>query len=534
MRARTGLSLLLLSCLIGQSPLAAGNIQVNSAVPNAAAQGTINLDVTVGGNGFKNGANSQFFVTGTTNPGGITVNSTSFVSSTQLTANITVADTANIANFDIVVQNTDGRSGKGTGLFAVLAKGTPTCTMAPLPGQFSLATTLNNNVPAYTGGLGSTIRIRHVTLGGRGVLVAAVGSSSSGRLEVFFLDPATGAVLDGTGIGTNTLPQPHVTKTITLSSGNIFGARVMAMGDLNADGVPDIVVGDRDFGVAFAFVGQVDGNGILSYSDQIAFPATPGTTARFGTGLAMGDLDGVPGDEVAVADQGFGTGHKSQPGGVFIYQFQAGGFTLYKTINQPNPTSVAIGDVTGDANLDVIVGSSNVNVYPGPSLSSPLTFPTSGFKVGAANVNSALKGLITSTDWNSTPIQASIYSGLVSAGEQPAFTLAPSAGLTTGWANDLDTGDINGDGLADVLVGAPNTSPSTACPSNVGNTYVFVTNTATPDQPTGYLLAPSTPGGLYGWAVAAAPGARIFLVGEIGRTLGGVSNAGQVYVYKVN
>src|SRR6266849_3545566 len=99
MRARIKSSLLLLSFLIGQLPLAAQNVQVNSANPNQAAQGTINLDVDVGGNGFKNGANSQFFISGTTNPGGVTVNSTTFLSSTHLTANITVADTANIASF---------------------------------------------------------------------------------------------------------------------------------------------------------------------------------------------------------------------------------------------------------------------------------------------------------------------------------------------------------------------------------------------------------------------------------------------------
>jgi len=64
-------------------------------------------------------------VTGTTNPGGVTVNSTSFVSSTQLTANITVSSTATISGFDVQVANADGRTGKGTDLFAVTQEGTP-------------------------------------------------------------------------------------------------------------------------------------------------------------------------------------------------------------------------------------------------------------------------------------------------------------------------------------------------------------------------------------------------------------------------
>src|ERR1700758_3933930 len=98
---------------------ARAQISVTSALPNSATQGTINLDVTVGGKGFKAGAQAQWFISGTTNPGGVTVNSTAFVNPNTLTANITVSSTAYVGGFDIVVKNTDGRSGKGTELFAV-------------------------------------------------------------------------------------------------------------------------------------------------------------------------------------------------------------------------------------------------------------------------------------------------------------------------------------------------------------------------------------------------------------------------------
>ena len=101
----------------------AQQVQVTAADPAAAAQGTINLNVKVTGKGFKNGAKAKWFITGTTDPGGVVVNSTAFVNSGELTANITVSDTAIIANFDIQVLNSDGRGGKGTELFAVVAKG---------------------------------------------------------------------------------------------------------------------------------------------------------------------------------------------------------------------------------------------------------------------------------------------------------------------------------------------------------------------------------------------------------------------------
>jgi hypothetical protein len=110
---------------------AIAQIQVNSANPSATPQGTINLNVVVSGNGFKRGAKAQWFVTGTTNPGGVTVNSTTFNGSTQITANITVATDAVISGFDIVVTNADGRTGKGTDLFAVQSN-PGQCTDVPL------------------------------------------------------------------------------------------------------------------------------------------------------------------------------------------------------------------------------------------------------------------------------------------------------------------------------------------------------------------------------------------------------------------
>lgn len=107
--------------LLANSAMA--QISVTNATPNSTAQGTINLDVTVGGKGFKAGAQAHWFISGTTNPGGVTVNSTAFVNSNTLTANITVSSTAYVGGFDILVNNTDGRSGKGTELFAVLQNG---------------------------------------------------------------------------------------------------------------------------------------------------------------------------------------------------------------------------------------------------------------------------------------------------------------------------------------------------------------------------------------------------------------------------
>lgn len=100
--------------------LAAQDIVVESADPPAAEQGTVNLDVEIKGSRFERGATAKFFVSGTTDPGGITVNSTTFKGRARLIANITVAEGATISKFDIEVQS-NGRIGKGIELFQVNA-----------------------------------------------------------------------------------------------------------------------------------------------------------------------------------------------------------------------------------------------------------------------------------------------------------------------------------------------------------------------------------------------------------------------------
>ena len=99
--------------------VAEAQVKVTAATPSSTYQGTVSLDVVVNGSGFDNTAKVQFLVSGTTNPGGITVKKVAFHNSGEVVATIDVADTANIANFDIVVMLSDGRKGKGTTLFAV-------------------------------------------------------------------------------------------------------------------------------------------------------------------------------------------------------------------------------------------------------------------------------------------------------------------------------------------------------------------------------------------------------------------------------
>ncbi len=200
----------------------AQQVQVTAADPSAAAQATVNLNVKVTGKGFKNGAKAKFLVTATTDPGGVQVNSTTFVSSTELRANIDVAETAIIANFDIEVLNSDGRGGKGTELFKVIAKvsngggsgcpplmpgatGDTTC-YASWPGCLDTSFGINGLVttdpsgPAYGNDGGKALLVQNDgkiiaagetnrTAQGTGLDFVAVRYNTDGSLDTSFGDP---------------------------------------------------------------------------------------------------------------------------------------------------------------------------------------------------------------------------------------------------------------------------------------------------------------------------------------------------------
>jgi uncharacterized delta-60 repeat protein len=197
----------------------AQQIQVTAADPSAAAQGTVNLNVKVTGKGFKNGAKTKFFVTGTTDTGGVTVNSTTFVNSTELTANITVADAAVIANFDIQATNPDGRGGKGTELFAVTPKGGgPNACPTPAPPPTGVA-----NCYGISAGCLDT------TFGVNGLVITSPGTSQGSESRAVLVQTDGKIVVAGD------------TPDIVNGTGNDF-----VVVRYNVDGTLDTTFGDPD------------------------------------------------------------------------------------------------------------------------------------------------------------------------------------------------------------------------------------------------------------------------------------------------
>lgn len=553
----SGISALVCLCLslLLVSPAEAQQIQVTAADPPAAEQGTVNLNVSVKGKGFKRGAVASFVLTGTDNPDGIAVNATTFVSSTELTANITVAETATVSKFDIKVRNSDGRIGKGTELFAVLAKGSGqgnTCTTLGTPAGWTVVDALNRTNADGTAefvsqGFGVQVRARPADLDGNGtvdVIVVMVSSGVGATVFNFQLDPVTGQRLSGGVV----LPT---------------GAGHLEAGEVNGDGIPDFAVGNK---TPFVLLSGVTGGQLTYTTKQINPPTDVPVPGLFGNPVALGDLDGDGRDELAVGARGGIHGSKV-PGTVYVYRWESGDFVRKLVLTDPLPnqqrtdyfsTGLAIGDVTGDSFADIIAGAYNspvdgvanagrVFVFPGPALAAgfdPSNYailalpgaPEFGYQVGVGNVDGlGMADVVATTHWTLGNEQAAVFSGPVSNGQTPTYRLVPSPGITnTGWATGFDVVDVGpADGRADVLVGAPNSTNGTFCNNSVGTGYLYLSapgwsmtagNQATAVfQPP--VLEPDFMG--LGYSMAGVPGYPFILIGE-----NGANPSGQVWVYK--
>jgi len=103
---------------IAAPPGGGGKLSVTAATPSEAYQGE-ELDVIVSGSGFDAGSTVRYLIAGTSDASQVYVISVKYVSSTELKTHIRPAINALVTDYDIEVQTSTGRKGKGTTLFQV-------------------------------------------------------------------------------------------------------------------------------------------------------------------------------------------------------------------------------------------------------------------------------------------------------------------------------------------------------------------------------------------------------------------------------
>jgi hypothetical protein len=225
-------------------------------------------------------------------------------------------------------------------------------------------------------------------------------------------------------------------------AGNRSGFSVASAGDVNGDGFADVIVG--------AFNANVPG--ISSGASYVVF----GKASGFAASINLSSLDGSNG-------------------------FQLSGAAAYDNSGR---SVASAGDVNGDGFADVIVGARYANANGIDSGASYVVFgKASGF---AAEVN------LSSLDGSN---------GFRLSGETTSDA--------SGWSV-ASAGDVNGDGFADMIVGAhladPNGSGSGASYVVFGKASGFAANLdlSSLNGSNGFQLSGEAAGDGSGWSVASA------------------------------
>ncbi len=317
-----------------------------------------------------------------------------------------------------------------------------------------------------------------------------------------------------------------------------MGYAVSTAGDVNGDGYSDVIVGapkydngQTDEGAAFLFPGSAAGislSATVLQSNQV--------NAQSGTSVSSaGDVNGDGYSDVLVGAPYF-DGGQTDEGRVFLYLGSAAGISTTPArmleINQSGANfgiSVAMaGDVNGDGRSDILVGAHQYDngqlnegaafLFYGSAASVSLAAVTLEANQAGAMMgySVASAGDVTGDGYTDVMVGARLYSN-GQAYEGAVFIYRGSAaGLVTNNPYRLESdqvdarfghsiapaGDVNGDQVADVIVGA---YMYDAAQVNQGAAFLYF-GTSNPQEPVygKKMITLQQREAQFGWAVAAA------------------------------
>lgn len=332
-----------------------------------------------------------------------------------------------------------------------------------------------------------------------------------GRKDTSPLSGATTAAADFVLTGVN--------AGVSGNPGDVFGAAV-ATGDVNGDGIADLVVGasraDAGPGAVYVFFG---GTGFGSRNSAAADVTMTGgqSDGRFGATVVVADTDQDGVADIVVGSPFASTANVNSGN---VYVFPGGPSIADATIDSPGVrsiiaqavfgrfgVSIAVGDVTGDHKADLAVGADDTQnsgagtVYVLPDVSSI------GQGVFAGDI------------------------GYVISGDQYLGSFGSAVAI----------GDLDEDGTGDLVVGSPLADTGTYASTlyDIGQVFVFkggaTLGTTSSESATQTITLPFARAGDYGGeslvlANLLGDGAPDLLVGARGASAASKSQNGVIYL----
>ena len=308
-------------------------------------------------------------------------------------------------------------------------------------------------------------------MNGDGIADMVVGSpqadsagNNSGSVFIFFGSDEDGALTDKTS------DEADIVVTGE-AAGDYFGL-ALTVGDVNGDGQDDLVAGEHlhdavavDAGAVYVFHGPLSGPTISAASADVRIDGEAIAGERFGNAVACGDLDGDRMADIIVGatrhDVPTPTGSLIDAGCVYVFEGGPGMSSMpataaFYTLDGTGPgdrlgNAVGCGDVDGDGLADLVVAACLRDVQAPPLMRD----------AGSVYV------LCTRT-------------GLTGRTLDDADMRMDGEAQNDEFGTSLTVGDIDGDGLADVVAGTP---LNDALGSNVGRVYVFYGDPVVSDRP---------------------------------------------------
>ena len=260
-------------------------------------------------------------------------------------------------------------------------------------------------------------------------------------------------------------------------AGSAFGISVSTAGDVDGDGYSDVIVGADNYDNGQPF----EGRAYLYRGSASGLAATPAWTAEsnqvaaiFGVSVATaGDVNGDGYSDVIVGAYLYDN-DQADEGRAFIYHGSATGLgaTAARTLESDQDGALlgesvmTAGDVNGDGYADVLVGAYG---YDAGETDEGRAFVFLGSASGVSAV----------PVWTADGNQTGAYSG---------YQVATA-------------GDVNGDGYADVLVGAHGYDNGEA---DEGRVYLYFGSPSGPSPTANWIGEGNQTGAVFGAAVATA------------------------------
>ena len=245
-------------------------------------------------------------------------------------------------------------------------------------------------------------------------------------------------------------------------------SKSIAVGDVNGDGHPDLIVASWGTGASDGVISIMLGNGDGSFS----FPKTYNSGGKQPTGIAVADVNGDGKPDLLVANLcNSGNGCSNTAAGVLLGNgdgtFQAAvsynGGGSFNSLQPVGGSSMVAGDLNGDGKLDLVItsGSGNSNgdgvvgvllgngdgTFQAAKVSDPGGVSTSGIALGDMDGDGKLDLVVSNFGvFNSSQGSLATLLGNGDGTFQPAV-LANIGGNPLA----LTLADLNGDGRLDVL-----------------------------------------------------------------------------------